>query len=1056
MTHWMLDSIAATRADALKDAARSRVLSAFERHDTQVDFSAMERSAQVLEMVVMDVLSDPTWREDSLRTADLRSAAADAYKLYRSLPPAEQPLEQSEALLRLSCLAVLGDQGSDVARFLKESQWDLQNLQDEDWSDRTYSNVLDVWLRLIRKQGWQDRDLVLQRVAELRQAQNLYEAEHLQRVDRAGRRTTALQLVCMYHLAKAAEILALFITDGRVDGNYQVNALLDMQFDRAIEAAAASQDYRIEPITRLLAATSAQLVENCIWTVTRAVNSRVTRFVENLVARGRGEKAIFEVLPPQRVALAEQGLLGSSRRAVVVSLPTSSGKTLIAQFRILQALNQYDEPKGWAAYLAPTRTLVRQVAHRLRRDFGPLGVVVEQVSPALEVDSVEADILRASDANCFRVLVTTPEKLDLLLRQGWEEKVGRPLTLVVVDEAHNIQDDARGMKLELLLATINAECQNAQFLLLTPFISNGREVARWLGGQNSDDISLAFDWQPNDRVIGVAVPKRGLARSRRSFGCSIEMQTVHTTRKTLAIDEVVAIAAEDMCGTFSDTSNPGEVAAITAVALATRGPVISMHSTPKNAWALAAKIRARSSARIRNSPNVLLVKEFLSHEMGGAFPLVDHLSHGIGVHHAGLSDDIRALMEWLFEEGELSHLVATTTIAQGVNFPVAGVVMAATQHYVRGVGQRDMSAEDFWNVAGRAGRVDQGLMGVVALASPNDSRAEQLKKFINRQTSSLNSSLERMVDDAGEFIDELGTIVFKRPEWSAFMQYLTHTYSQMGRPEAFSDQIEQVLRGTFGFSKLRSAKPDSAGRLLRGVRAYAEQLAGRNQPIKLVDSTGFSLESVVATMRNARNEGITANSWNAQRLFSPGDQELPKMMGVLLSVPELRENLRAVTGGASPDGRVLSEILKDWVNGVAVSDIAIRYFSSDGEDEVEAITKCGQNLFGKLTQTAAWGLGALLSITAGAMDESELEKLNGLASKAYYGVSSGEAVALRLLGVPRSAAEPLAANLRLRQIDTPTQIKRALYSEGDGLWRAAMGDDRGMVYMKVWQVLEGT
>jgi len=80
----------------------------------------------------------------------------------------------------------------------------------------------------------------------------------------------------------------------------------------------------LEPLSRLLAACSLQMAENSIWTVTRAVNSRVTQFVQSLVDRGRGDNAIFDVLPPQRHTLAEKGLLGSSRRAVVVSLPTSS------------------------------------------------------------------------------------------------------------------------------------------------------------------------------------------------------------------------------------------------------------------------------------------------------------------------------------------------------------------------------------------------------------------------------------------------------------------------------------------------------------------------------------------------------------------------------------------------------------------------------------------------------------------------------------------------------------------------------------------------------------
>ncbi len=64
----------------------------------------------------------------------------------------------------------------------------------------------------------------------------------------------------------------------------------------------------------------------------------------------------------------------------------------------------------------------------LRRDFAQLGIVVERVSPALDVDGVEAELLVEADpAAAFRILVGTPEKIDLLLRGGWEAKIGRPL-----------------------------------------------------------------------------------------------------------------------------------------------------------------------------------------------------------------------------------------------------------------------------------------------------------------------------------------------------------------------------------------------------------------------------------------------------------------------------------------------------------------------------------------------------------------------------------------------------------------------------------------------------
>lgn len=1051
MSHWMLESLGEMRGKALHEAARAQVLSELASSPHEMDYVLIERVAQTMETVVMDLLLNPGIESEQLHT--LRQCAADAYRLYRVLPEKEVMLDEAELRLRRSALAVLGDLGADAARNLREKPWPTLELESGDWRTRTLSTIIDIWLRLIRKQGWDDRDAVLERIRMLRQAQATFESSYLNGAEGHGAKAAALELIALYHLAKAAEILALYVTDGVVEGNFQIHILLDMHFDRAMAISEQGTAFQLEPLVRLMAATARQLADNAIWTVTRAVNSRVTKFVHSLVDRGRGNKALFDVLPPQRRALAEQGLLGSSRRAVVVSLPTSSGKTLIAQFRILQALNQFDHERGWVAYLAPTRTLVRQVTRRLRRDFEPLGVLVEQVSPALEVDGVEAELLREIGENReFRILVTTPEKLDLMLRQDWEEKIGRPLTLVVVDEAHNIQEGARGLKLELLLATINAECRMAQFLLLTPFISNAREVARWLGEANSDDISLAMDWQPNDRVVGIVKPEKGARLKGNSYDYHLNLETVHTTRATLAIDELILLSKDlNSKKTFSQISKSSEVAVVTAAQLKKRGPVIVMHSTPTNVWSLAKKLRSDANRRSVLSEQVKLVQEFLALEMGQGFPLIDLLAHGVGVHHAGLSDDTRSLMEWLFENEELDFLVATTTIAQGVNFPVSGVVMASHQ-YPYG---QDIPPADFWNIAGRAGRVDQGSLGVVALAAADDVKANKLREFINRQTGELNSALIRLVADAGDFVDNLELIVYQKPEWSAFVQYLAHTYRQMGQPQAFADQIEQVLRGTFGFGKLRASNPNQASRLLNGIRTYADYLSQPRQPLKLVDSTGFSLQSIKTAMIAAGQEGIGKDAWNAQSLFSQESDTLKKMMGVLLKVPELRDNLEEVTGNAGPNGDKLALIIKDWVSGCSLPDIAQRHFSKDGRDATEALTACGQNLFGKLTQTAAWGLGALLSITGGDIPEEERQLLNNLASRVYYGVSDENAIALRLLGIPRMAAEPLATQMRASGHRHLAEVRNALRSSDVAFWTNVLGPDKGKIYRKVWRVLEG-
>lgn len=1051
MSHWLLDTMADKRHLALREADRMQFYREMGREVTDFDEDALREVAAALEIAVLDLEVDRLADDPEQRTLS-RQAAGDAFRLLRMLPLPTNSMEAGTHLLRASVLAVLGDRGADAARWLRSldasRQWPDLPLDTSNWGERCQATVTDVWLRLVRKKGWSDRDAVLERVAALRSAQQTFEREYLHTFESIEAKRSALELIAIYHLAKAADVLAHYITDGVVDGSHQIQPVLDSHFDRAIEACDTAQLIELGPLTRLLARAAQQMAENALWTVTRAVNSRVTEFVRELVNRGRGDRALFDVLPPQRRTLAEQGLLGSSRRAVVVSLPTSSGKTLIAQFRMLQALNQFEDRKGWVVYLAPTRALVNQVTRQLRRDFEPLGLQIERVSPAMEIDGVEADMLQEShDETQFRILVATPEKFDLMLRQGWEEKIGRPLSLVVVDEAHTIQEGERGLRLELLLATINRECREAQFLLLTPFIQNAREVARWLGGQNAEDISLGVDWQPNDRAIGIVSPADDGAINGRSRNYRLDFQTVHTSRHTIDLDDTFSLGKEDsLAATLSKSREVGTLAAITARKLKVRGPLIAMHSRPDFVWSLAEKIK---SERLPNlSDDVRFVQKYVAAELGTQFPLVDLLSHGVGVHHGGLPEEVRMLMEWLFEKGRLEVLAATTTIAQGVNFPVSGVVMAATS-YPYG---QPMPPEDFWNIAGRAGRVSQGQLGVVALVAKDESEVIQRRGFIHRATGDLNSALIQLAQAAGEGMLDLGKFVYSRPEWSGFLQYLVHTYRQMEQPANFADQIEQVLRGTLGFEKLRTANSQIARSLLSGVRAYIADMTRPQQPLKLVDSTGFSLQSIRTVMAHRGNIG--PDSWDRERLFSQGDRTLQDMMGILLRVPELRGNLQEVLGERSLEGDKLALILKDWVNGEEITTIADRHFRKDGRDEVTALTKCGQNLFGKLAQTSSWGLNALMAITASDLPEEERNRLANLPSQVFYGVSTDEAITLRLLGVPRRAATPLARALELEGGESLPKIRQRLASLSQQDWSEALGTD-GSVYRKAWQIMDG-
>jgi hypothetical protein len=273
MSHWLLDSISQKRILALNIADRIQIHKELLNQNIEADLSILNDVSNALELTALDLILD-RFEEDDSKLKMMRECATDAFRIIRVLPLPEDSILASYQLLRMSSLAVLGDRGADASRILKQIEWPDLPFDSSDWGKHTWATIVDVWLRLIRKKGWEDRDLVLQRIAELRAQQNQYEKTYLDGVDAAYAKTAALELIGLYHLAKAAEILALFITDGVVDGNFQIRQLLETHFDRALAVCEHARMIDLEPMARLLSASALQMVENSIWTVTRAVNSR--------------------------------------------------------------------------------------------------------------------------------------------------------------------------------------------------------------------------------------------------------------------------------------------------------------------------------------------------------------------------------------------------------------------------------------------------------------------------------------------------------------------------------------------------------------------------------------------------------------------------------------------------------------------------------------------------------------------------------------------------------------------------------------------------------------
>ncbi|KAF5416903.1 MAG: ATP-dependent DNA helicase Hel308 [Candidatus Methanogaster sp.] len=1073
--HWAVLAVGEVERDRGLKVADARLVKQAVGRQMQIDFSEtahdsdlLRRLAMAYEMASIEGLGavlNPTNTDDKLRQQCV-AGAWRAFEIRRLFDLPEQNEVSIFHILHLSALAYCGDRWSDIRRWYNESEQNIPapSVADVSWDQRLLYKLFECWISLFRKKGWNDLDNIRYTIIGLREDQKTYESGVLNNGSNAGDRAMALRLVALYHWAKSTELLSVYMLQGEPSN---IATQLDKHFESGIEAATAAHDAQLEVLLRWLHVASRQMVAGSIWWVARAVNSRVAQFVKNATKH----QALFELLPPQRTALQEQGLLDQASTAVVVEMPTSGGKTLLAQFRILQALNQFDADGGWVAYVAPTRALTAQITRRLRRDFEPIGVQVEQLTGAVEIDAFEDDLLSGHDGGrTFDVLVATPEKLQLVIRN---KKVSRPLALVVMDEAHNIEDETRGLRIELLLATIKQEYQSsANFLLLMPYVEKAETLARWLAHDVNAGHTISMGttpWKPNERIVGIFHAE---ADDSVRAGWRLKYQTLTTTPKTIQLEGehlVGGVKPLDIpkSKVFDAKNSLQKGFALQTAAMAKifseRGTSIAVATSKiDSVWTMARKISETVDVLSPIPDEIELVQKFLKTEISPDFELVEMLSRGIGVHHAGLSDEVRALIEWLAEEGKLRVLCTTTTIAQGINFPVSSVFLSS-RFVPHGTYSKEMSPREFWNLAGRAGRMGHDSVGVVGLAAGNEP--EKIVEYVSKTTGELVSRLVKMLKElekAGN-LNDLSTVI-QGEQWDDFRCYVAHLWNEKKNLDAVLADTDQLLRNTYGYGVLSSSQDgkEKADALLDATRKYAIKLADNPGQVELADMTGFSPEGVGKALAglNQLERKLTAADWTPDSLFGSGNG-LADLFGVMLKVPQLK-SLTEISGKGT-EKRQIADITNAWVSGESIQDIARQFFEGN---ETEAITDACKAIYRNLVNTGTWGLSALSQMSGVDFDslpESERRRINALPAMIYHGVKTEEAVLMRMNSAPRSVAENIGREFRVnfgQAADTANvrEAREFLKNMDEDDWgriRPEGSHLSGSDYRNVWGLLSG-
>ena len=410
--------------------------------------------------------------------------------------------------------------------------------------------------------------------------------------------------------------------------------------------------------------------------------------VDHLVDAG-----IESLYPPQEAAV-EAGVTEGSN--LVASVPTASGKTLIAKLAMLAAI----ERGGRALYIVPLRAL----ASEKREDFASFEALDIEVGVATGNYEGRGEWLADAD-----VIVATSEKVDSLIRNGasWIED----LACVVADEVHLIDDATRGPTLEVTLAKLRRLNTAVQVVALSATVANGETLAEWLDAELIDT-----DWRPIDLRRGVhygnAITFADGEQTELPVGPS-QSQTAAIARDTL----------EDGGSTlvFVNSRRNAESAADRL------GGAIDSALAPDDRRALATlaeDVRAVSDTDTSDD-------------------LAACVASGTAFHHAGLESEHRSLIEDAFRDRLLKVVVATPTLAAGVNTPSRRVVVRDWQRYDGTAGgMRPLPVLEVHQMMGRAGRPGRDPYGeALLLADSHDEQEELFDRYLYANPEPVESKL---------------------------------------------------------------------------------------------------------------------------------------------------------------------------------------------------------------------------------------------------------------------------------------------------------------------------
>ena len=405
---------------------------------------------------------------------------------------------------------------------------------------------------------------------------------------------------------------------------------------------------------------------------------------------------------------------------MLVCAPTGSGKTNVAMLTMLREIGKYRNPDTGQIsldefkiiYIAPLKALVQEQVGNFGARLAPYGIKVSELTG-------DRQLTKQQIAET-QIIVTTPEKWDVITRKATDLSYTNLVRLICIDEIHLLHDD-RGPVLESIVSRtirkIEQTGEPVRIVGLSATLPNYRDVADFLRVDKTKGM-FHFD--------GTFRP------------CPLKQEFIGVTEKK-PIKQLRTM--NDVCYTK----------VLDQVGKKKNQMLIFVHSrkeTAKTAKYIRDKaLESETISQLLRSDSA--AQEILTSE-SQAFAnadLKDIVPYGFGIHHAGMSRSDRTLVEELFADGYIQVLVCTATLAWGVNLPAHTVIIKGTTVYSPEKGTWvELSPQDVLQMLGRAGRPQYDTFGEGIILTTH-SELQYYLSLMNQQLPIESQFVSRLADN---------------------------------------------------------------------------------------------------------------------------------------------------------------------------------------------------------------------------------------------------------------------------------------------------------------------